>query len=248
MKWNNWHKWTDTNRILGICIFHTYIKATTLQGNYIITLTIKLMWIDNRYHVQAYQRLSVRLYYHNVCYMCVTVEIIDGINTLRPWQNGCDFADDTFKCIFLNENVRISIKISLKFVPKGPINNNPALVQIMAWCQSGNKPLSEPMMVSLLMHTCVTPSHWVKYISDKLLHLVFYLTRGPCLFFSRSLDGGDLYGHNSHLCLPLRSYNMGMCYLSMHTTRWGDKVNQLTWLLELQYRQVSNIRRTLKGN
>ena len=36
--------------------------------------------------------------------------------------------DDIFKCIFLNENVRISIKISLKFVPDGPIDNNPALV------------------------------------------------------------------------------------------------------------------------
>ena len=51
-----------------------------------------------------------------------------GINTLRPRQNGRRFADDTFKRIFWNENVRISIKISLKFVPKGPINNNPALV------------------------------------------------------------------------------------------------------------------------
>ena len=54
------------------------------------------------------------------------------INTLRPRQNGRRFADDTFKRIFLNENVRISIKISLKFVPKGPSNNNPALVRIMA--------------------------------------------------------------------------------------------------------------------
>ena len=35
---------------------------------------------------------------------------------------------DTFKRIFLNERVRISIKMSLKFVPKGPINNIPALV------------------------------------------------------------------------------------------------------------------------
>ena len=69
-------------------------------------------------------------------------------NTLRPRQNGRRFADDTFKCLFLNENVRISIKISLKFVPKGPINNNPALVQIMAWPRSGDKPLSEPMMVT----------------------------------------------------------------------------------------------------
>ena len=51
-----------------------------------------------------------------------------GINTLRPRQNGRSFADDTFKRVFLSENVKISIKISLKFVPKGPINNIPALV------------------------------------------------------------------------------------------------------------------------
>ena len=44
----------------------------------------------------------------------------------------------------------------LQLVPKGPINNIPALVQIMAWCQPGDKPFSEPMMVSLLMHICVT--------------------------------------------------------------------------------------------
>ena len=55
------------------------------------------------------------------------------LNTLRPRQNGRHFADAIFKCIFLNENVSIAIKISLKFVPKGPINNIPALVQIMAW-------------------------------------------------------------------------------------------------------------------
>ena len=86
------------------------------------------------------------------------------LNTLRPRQNGRRFTDDTFKRIFLNENVRISIKISLKFVPGGPINNNPALVQIMAWRRSGDKPLSEPMMVSLLTHICVTRPQWVKWV------------------------------------------------------------------------------------
>ena len=55
-------------------------------------------------------------------------------------------ADDTFKRIFLNENVIISIKFSLKFVPKVRINNIPALVQIMARHLPGGKPLSEPMM------------------------------------------------------------------------------------------------------
>ena len=55
-------------------------------------------------------------------------------------------ADDIFKCIFLNENDWISIKISLKFVPRSPIDNKPALVQVMAWRRTGDKPLPEPMM------------------------------------------------------------------------------------------------------
>ena len=82
-------------------------------------------------------------------------------NTLRPRQNGRRFADDTFKRIYLNENVRISIKISMKFVPMSPINNNSSLVQIMAWRRSGDKPVSKPMMVSLLTHICVTRPQWV---------------------------------------------------------------------------------------
>ena len=45
-------------------------------------------------------------------------------------------------CIFLNENVWISIKISRTFVPKGPISNIPALFRIMAWRRLGAKPLS----------------------------------------------------------------------------------------------------------
>ena len=84
------------------------------------------------------------------------------INTLRPRQNVRRFADDTFKRIFLNENVWKSIKISLKFVPKVPINNIPALVQIMAWRRPGYKPLSEPMVVSLPTHICVARPQWVK--------------------------------------------------------------------------------------
>ena len=78
-------------------------------------------------------------------------------NTLRPRQNGRHF-----KWIFLIENVWIPIKISLKSVPQGPINNIPALVQIMAWRRPGDKPLSGPMMVRLPTHICVTRPQWVK--------------------------------------------------------------------------------------
>ena len=57
------------------------------------------------------------------------------------------FSRRHFEMDFLDENIWILIKISLKFVPKGPINNIPTLVQIMAWCRPGDKPLSEPMVI-----------------------------------------------------------------------------------------------------
>ena len=62
------------------------------------------------------------------------------INSSSLGQNGRHFTDDIFKCIFLNEKVGFVINISLKFVPKGQINNIPALVPIMAWCRPGDKP------------------------------------------------------------------------------------------------------------
>ena len=68
------------------------------------------------------------------------------INSSPPGQNGCRFIDGTFKCIFVNEKFCIVIWISLKFVPKGPIDNKWALVQVMAWRQTGDKPLVEPML------------------------------------------------------------------------------------------------------
>ena len=57
--------------------------------------------------------------------------------TLRSRQNGWHFADDSSKYIFLNENERNLNKNSLNFIPKGPVNNIPALVQLMAWRRPG---------------------------------------------------------------------------------------------------------------
>ena len=91
------------------------------------------------------------------------------INPLRWIQNWPHFADDISKCIFLNENVWISLKISLKIVPEIPINNISPLGQIMAWHWPGNKPISEPMMVSLLTHICVTQPQWVNTVWTSLV-------------------------------------------------------------------------------
>ena len=57
------------------------------------------------------------------------------------------FADNIFICILLNENFLILNRISLKYVPYGPIDNKPSLIQMMGCRRTGDKPLSEPMMV-----------------------------------------------------------------------------------------------------
>ena len=94
----------------------------------------------------------------------IHVEKQHMLNKLRPRQNGRHFANDIFKRIFVNENIWILINNSLKFVPKDSINNIPALVQIMAWRRPGDKPLSEPMMVNLPTHICVTRPQWVNEV------------------------------------------------------------------------------------
>ena len=104
--------------------------------------------------------------------LCHPDEITNVTEHIEAETNGCHFANDIFKCIFLNENVWISIKISLKFVPQGPINNIPALVQIMAWRRPGDKPLSEPMVVSLPTHICVARPQWINY-SQYLIRMAY---------------------------------------------------------------------------
>ena len=65
------------------------------------------------------------------------------LNSSPLGQNGWHFAEDIFKRIFLNEKCCVSIWISMKFVPKCLIDNNWALVQVMAWYRTGDKPLPE---------------------------------------------------------------------------------------------------------
>ena len=69
-----------------------------------------------------------------------------AINSFPYEQNCRHFADDILRCIFVNEQFFILIEISPKTVPKGPIDNNSALDQTMAWRRIGDKPLSEPML------------------------------------------------------------------------------------------------------
>ena len=118
-----------------------------------LTLGNKLQWYFHQNTIVIFKDMYLKIALQKAICPCV--------NTLGPRQNGHHFADDIFKCIFLNENILIIIKISLKFVLEGPVNNIPALVKIMAWRCPGAKPLFEQMMVSLLTYICVTRPQWV---------------------------------------------------------------------------------------
>ena len=146
---------------------------------------------------------------------CLYVNVVRrGSFLLYPWWApgelthwGRDKMDDTFKRISVNENVRILIEISLKFVPKGPINNIPALVQIMAWHRPGDKPLSEPMLVCLPTHICATRPQWVKSLEFGIIWCEYstgMLDRHPMDAITGLLSLWTVVvgGFESQSCLP----------------------------------------------
>ena len=67
-------------------------------------------------------------------------------NSSLPEKNGRHSTAHFLKCILVSENFCVLIQISLKFVHKDPIDNNPASFQVMTWCWTGDKPLQEPML------------------------------------------------------------------------------------------------------
>ena len=150
----------------------------------LISPTLHITWHEWHAYGSGHEG-KVRLLRYLVCYQLIAKSgnktathswpdpyadwaVSEIISTLRPRQNGRHFADDVFKFIFLNENVWILIKISLRFVLRVKWT---ALVQIIGWRHQGDKPLFERMMVSLPMQLCVTWPRWVNivYVDDLVL-------------------------------------------------------------------------------
>ena len=94
---------------------------------------------------------------------------IDGLTQLPLDKMAAILADVLFKCIFMNENDRIT------FVPMSPIDNMPALVQLMAWRRTGDKPLSEPMLTRF---TDAYMRHKGRWVNREEMHLPNEVTLG----------------------------------------------------------------------
>ena len=133
---------------LQLCLFAT---ATWIWNNW---CTTSISWIQKHAIVNPTPPPSTE------SYICLDTQHACLTHWGRLTQTGRQFLDDIFKCIFLNENIQSMI--SLNIVPKGLINHIPALVQIMACCQPGDKSLYEPMLASLLTHIYVTRPQWIK--------------------------------------------------------------------------------------
>ena len=64
----------------------------------------------------------------------------------------------------------------------------------MAWRRSGDKPLSEPMMVSLLTHICVTRPQWVNQIryyivpvNEMIINMKWFICGFICVSLCHSI-------------------------------------------------------------
>ena len=188
------------NSLLWMCR-HTSFKTstpitTTTQPSTVLLIRLRCdenlsVWLRSTRNVIVKARTCCKPLIHAVAHCRLDTLQVDGNGSDLTDDNSCtdwvlthwgrDKMANIFQTIFpnafsINETIWISIKISLKFVHKGPINNIPALVQIMAWRRPGDKPLYEPMMVSLLTHICATRPQWVNTVasSDIWPQVVWY--------------------------------------------------------------------------
>ena len=110
----------EANKLIWIIASNILMKRTNHEGFDVFKVSSMLYLCCNVYNMTWHPKVLTHLSLHKMA--------------------------NIFKCTFMNEKFCISISISLKFVPKGPVDNKTVLVQIMACCKTGDKPLSEPML------------------------------------------------------------------------------------------------------
>ena len=163
--------------------------------------------------------------------MYIVSALVSLVNTLRLpfyWHFWMHFLEGKYISIFLKENTLIPLQMSLTFACKIRININiPTSLQKMACRRLGNPPLSEPMVVSLLTHTCVTRPQWVKYTAA-VLH-----ASETWVLFSRRIPP----------CKFMNSLNQDKTVLSLYGNSFYMKIRNLLWnLLEFSNRETWHFR------
>ena len=143
------YDFTNTQEIFGWCSTWCYSLCTDKVQTYIDKIQLDhLVLMLLMMYLKIYLVHTWKFQWSCTCCLCFKLVLFLSrryINLSLPWKKWSPFRRWYFRCIFVKEKFCILIKISLKFVPKGWIDN-PKLVQIMVWCRIGDKPLSEPML------------------------------------------------------------------------------------------------------
>ena len=177
-----WNSNQDINTLFHENPFHNVVIVATIFCGSHHCMPLWTYFMSYGTEIQPNQRFGPELYVSSswmISYKKCSLRhmpkglalenIFSLINTLRLTQNGWHF-----KHIFVNENVWIWVNLSPKFVAMGPFKKIPASDQIMAWRRPGDKPLSEPMLVSLPTHICITRPQWVNASEEKFFFFFFY--------------------------------------------------------------------------
>ena len=117
------HHLNENNRSMAIWVWVNFVSDNSLLPGSIKPLLEPMLSITTR-GLWRSPESNVQIIMHTVrALLCFVV-----VNSSLPGHYGRHFADGIFRCIFVKENFCILMKISLKSVPKSPIDNNPALV------------------------------------------------------------------------------------------------------------------------
>ena len=190
MNENQWKLW---------CRFHCIQnKKQSIRANknvFLMFLSVRnlcsCIWFI---HILSYILRSCKMTFMDGCQGACMYPTFP-LNKMRPRKSGRYLTDDIFKCIFLNEHFWIQITISLIFSLDGQMINIPSLVPILAWRRPGDKPLSEPIVVSLMAHICITPPQWVNINRSSIKRnlVISYVYWIICCFSALYIIGPPCY-------------------------------------------------------
>ena len=138
-----------------------------------------------------------------------------SLTHLLPGQNGRRFADDMFKCIFLNENMWISNEISLKYVLWVLIDNiqyvstgldnglAPSKRQVIIWTNADRR------IYAAIGGGWVKLTPWLCLLTELLMDI----TRGKCKLHTRYMEGIDKVVYSILFFIGEKVCHEHVCYL-----------------------------------
>ena len=129
-----------------VCSYHILVKRCRREK----------YWSCNLLHVRLCNM------HRDCCLIFIWNKVEFRLKHIEAEAKWPPFARRHFQMDFLEWKYMYFDKISLKCDPRGPINYILELVQIMVWNRPDDMPLSEPMVVRLPTHVCITRPQWVK--------------------------------------------------------------------------------------